>query len=252
MARFNRFGAVYTDVLAMFPGSDVTDYVDGGASGQTAVEAVLDRITREVAGALSPEVYRQMTQVDCELVVRYATDAQSTATLGLAPVVAGTYHLWQYPNPELLDAGTSQAGDGAWSDFARKPRFGIGELTGYSITASSGAITGLALALGNQLFASYDVNVDSSSFSMPSVKDIVLLGAAAEMGARLYSEGESSWKLVDEYRARYRGSFEQSDAGAMGKALLGDWVPDELRKLNYWTEVERRSLDVKSVRLYRG
>ncbi len=245
MARFNRFGATYDQVVALYPGSVLADYDDGGAAGQTKIEAVLDRIARDVSAALTPEAYRQMTEVDCEEVVRYATADQTTATLGLLPATAGTLHLWRYPNPELGYAGSS-VGDGSSSDaFTRKPRFGVNELTGYTLTAATGAIADItALAVGERLFASYNVNVDAATFAMSSVADLVILGTASELGARLYSHDMQEWKLVEEYRTRF--------ATQMAGARAGEWIPDELRKLRYWTELERTSDDVRSVRLYRG
>lgn len=235
MARFNLFGSVYTSVVAMYTGASATDF-----GGQSAIEAVMARITRDVSAALSPDAYRQMTEVDCEEVVRYATAGQTTATLGLPPVVAGTLHLWTYPSQDWSGMPGSYSSD----EYTRKPRFGILETTGWTLTASTGAITGLSLSLGDRLYASYNVDVDSVSFSMPSLADLVVLGTAAEMGARLYSAGTEEWKLVEEYRTRY--------AAQMTTAREGAWIPDELRKLRYWSELERSSEEVRSVRLYRA
>lgn len=243
MARFNRFGATYAQAIALYPGTVIADYDAGGGSGQTKVEAVMDRITREVASALTPDVYRQMTEVDAQEVVRYATDGQSTATLGLVPALTGTYHLWAYPNINLADSRLADLGEyGEW--VYRKPGKGVNELTGYSVTASTGAITGLSLSTGDRLYATYDVDVDSASYSLASVADIMLLGVAAELGSNLYTEGTQEWKAVTEYRDRYNKWLEALREGA--------WVPDELRKLTYWTEIERTSSEVKSVPWSRG
>jgi hypothetical protein len=243
MARFNRFGAVHTQVLALYPGADLADFDDGGAAGQAKIEAALDRAAREVASALTPEVYKQMTEVDCQEVVRYAAAGQATATLGLVPVVAGTLHLWRYPNPEWVGGG-ARGGYGTSADYHAKPRLGVAEHTGHSLTTTTGALTGLSLSEGDRLFASYDVYVDSASFAMPSVADLVAQGAAAELGAQLYSHEMQEWKLVEEYRTRY--------AAALAAARSGEWIPDELRKLRYWTELDRTAQEVRSVRLYRG
>ncbi len=37
MARFNRFGKTYTDVLGLFPGAALTDFDAGGANGQAKI-----------------------------------------------------------------------------------------------------------------------------------------------------------------------------------------------------------------------
>lgn len=257
MARYNRFGAVYTDVMAMFPGTILADYDGGGDSGQTIIEGVLDRIAREVASSMTPDVYKQFTEVDCQQIVRYATAAQTTASLGLVPVIAGTLHIWIYPPLAALELNERSDGGPVDDFWYRKPVLGYNEETGFSLNATTGAVTALReLNAGERVFASYDVDVDNAAFSMPSVKDIVVLGAAAELGSRLYSDASQEWKLVDEYRSRYRGAMQSTpgqEGGTMGRALAGTFVPDELRKLTYWSEVERKSDEgVGSFRRYRG
>lgn len=238
MSKYNRFGAVYTDVIGLYPGTVVADYDAGGANGQAKIEAVLDRITMEVAAALTAEVYRQITQVYAEEVVRYAVGGQTSITLGLKPIVAGTLHLWRYPGPG------ANAGQG-WGDdwYLRGPVPGLNEVpTGnYSVNVTTGVVTlsGLSLSAGERVFASYDVDIDAATFSLPSVAYLVILGAASELGAVLFSTGAQEWKLVEDYRERYRGRYVVQEGGAMAKAFAGNWIPDELRRLNYWKEVER-------------
>ena len=250
MARMNRMGAVYTDVLSLYPGTVAADYDAGGASGQTKIEAVLDRTTREVAAALTPDAYRQMTQVNAELVVRYATAGQTTATLGLLPAIAGTLHVWRYPmlGADAADIFSRQS-DQYWVDwYGKPPQLGVGEVpsANVSLVAATGVITLPAgtLSLGDRLYASYDVDVDSASFSMPSLRDIVLLGAAAECGRWLFSQGTQEWSLVEDFRTRYVAMITAMREGAL--------VPDELRKLSYYEPVERNSPEVTSVRIWRG
>ncbi len=255
--RFNKFGAVYTSILAMYPGTILADFDGGGANGQTVIESALDRIAREVASAMTPEVYSQITQVDCEEIVRYATANQTSLQLGLTPVVAGTVHLWKYPPLFALETGIGT--DGGWTAewYYRKPVKGYGELiltTDYTVNATTGAVTLVAgLNAGDRIFATYDTDVTAATYSLPSVADLVLLGTAAELGARLYSDAQQEWKLVEEYRARYRGAFDTPEGGFTGRALSGTWIPDELRALNHWKEVERDAASgVSSIRMYRG
>ncbi len=243
--RFNYFGAVYTDIVSMYPGTILADYDGGGASGQTRIETALGRISREVASAMTPEIYAQITQ--------------TTANLGLTPTVAGTVHLWVYPPLAAMEirnyglSGNLTGNFAAIDDWYRKPTVGFNEATSYSITAATGAITGIpALNVGERVYATYDIDVSSASYSLPSVADLVRLGTAAELGARLYSDAQQEWKLVDDYRTRYRGAFESSEGGQLGRALKGTWLPDELRALNYWKEIDRKSeAGVSTVRFYR-
>ncbi len=258
--RFNKFGAVANDVVAMYPGTILADYDAGGTGGQAVIDSVLDRIAREVASAMSPVAYKQITEVDCQEVVKYATAAQSSFTLGIAPVVSGSVHIWVYPSLASLELRTYGAQSDlyqmSYDEYYRKPVLGWGEvaLSDYSVTASTGIVSyvGPALGVGARVYATYNTDITADTFALPSVADIVLLGTAAELGARLYSEGSQEWKLVDEYRSRYRGAFDASDSGVMKRALSGEWIPDELRALTYFEELDRKSEQVASVRIYRS
>lgn len=246
MTRFNNWGLAYTDLLRMYPGTIVADYDGGGANGQTVIEDSLARISREVASALTPEVYEQMQHVDAELIVRYATEGQASATLGLSPSIAGTLHLWRYPSEAILgytDASSSLVDE----YYFKKPCKGINELvlnTDYTVSAETVTFTGASLSLGERVFATYDVDLDDEDFAMPSLADISLLGSAAELGSRLYSEGTQEWALVTGYRDRYNA--------AMAAMKDGAYVPDEMRALSYWVDIEAKSNQVRSVRMYRS
>ncbi len=131
--------------------------------------------------------------------------------------------------------------------YYRKPVVGYCELVlGTDYTVSNNTITWLrSLNVGERVYASYDVTVTDSTFSLPSVRDIALLGSAAELGSRLYSEGTQEWKLVTQYAERYKEWLDRITKGV--------WIPDELRALNYWKDVETSSNpQISSVRVYRG
>ena len=252
--------ATTAQVLAMFPGAVVTDFDAGGPNGAANIQVVLDRIAREVAAALLPECYRQMTQVDAEEVVRYAVDGQTAFVTGLTPLLVNSIHIWRYPSLAALMPGTvygSQQIASTYGDWAfRAPVRGFNEIpaANYTINLTTGAIAlqSISLTAGERVFASYDVDVTVAAFAMPSLGDMVVLGTAAELGKRLYSDGQQEWTLVSEYRDRYRGQFVNKEGGAISKAFAGDFVPDELRALTYWAPVERTSSEVASIRVFRG
>jgi hypothetical protein len=242
MPRFNRFGATYADVVAMYPGSVLADYDAGGAAGQAKVEAALDRAVRRFSMALAPDVYRQMTKVDAEMPVRYATEGQTSFALGLGPMNSGTLHVWRYPSLYTIESL------GLGGAYSQKPEFGVLEELGWSANTVGAVVTvtlaSPAMSKGQRIFASYEVDVDNAAFTAQSVADLSLYGAAVELGAFLYSEGTQEWKLVEEYRKRWED--------ALKAATEGGWVPDELRKLNYWEAVERASNEVLSIHRPRG
>ena len=244
MSKYNRFGKIFSDVSAMYPGSATADYDAGGANGQAKIEGALDRATLEVAGAVSADVFRAMTRVVAEEIEDYAAAGQTSLNLGLFPVVAGSVHLWIYP---LLYSGVSAYGQDSY--YYQAPQNGLNEVStsSYAVTASTGAITysGTALTAGNKVYASYNVDMDNASFSCAALGNIVLLGAAAELGEQLYSQSTQEWLLVTQYRTRYNELME----------LLrkGELVPDEIRRLTYYQEIERSGGgDVYSVDLSRG
>jgi hypothetical protein len=242
MSTYNRFGAVYTGVIELYPGTVVGDY-----GGQTIVENEMDRITREVAASMMPNVFEQMTQVRAEWVVRYATAAQTGFTLGMHPVTAGTVHLWVYP-PIAAYVSQNLPGYFMAPAYYREPTKGVMEVasTDYSVTASSGAITysGSALQAGARVYASYDVDMDNASFSLASLADAVVLGAAAALGSKLFSDATQQWQLVKDYQARYNAKIAM--------LMDGKLIPDEVRRIKYWEPVERISPSWGIVDLKRG
>lgn len=244
MATYNAFGAVYTTVLSLYPDTSITDFTDAAT-----ITAALNRIARDVAMAMPAELLGQISVVDCEMPVRYATAGQTTFTLGLFPINSATLHLWKFP-PLAAFEGTFNFGLNPYSDiYFRKPVLGYNEIASgnYSVNATTGVVTlsgdlGSGLTVGERIYASYNVSVANSSYSLPSVADIVAYGAAAELGEQLYSESMQVWALVASYRKKYDGYIELIRAGK--------WVPSELRLLFWWTDIEP-SGSAGSVRVYR-
>ena len=185
MSRYNRFGKVYNDVIACYPGTVLVDYDAGGANGQTKIEDALDRATMETAASLSPDVFTALTRVNAEEVVAYAAASLATWTLGTAPIVAGSVHLWIYPLVPPAGSGWTgtSVSDYFDGDTYAPPSIGFNEVptTSYSVTASSGVTTytGRAISAGERIYASYSVDVDNSTFTSAMLGQIAVLGAAA-------------------------------------------------------------------------
>lgn len=246
MSRYNRFGKVFGDVMRCFPGTVVADYDAGGANGQTNIESAMDRATMEVAAALPPAVFNALTNVQAQEVISYASAGLASFTLGMVPVIAGSVHMWLYP---LLPPPGGMWNASLWSaEWFRPPTIGFLEAptADYVVTASTGAIsyTGRAVNLGERVFASYSVDVDNAAFSSLMLGQVAVLGASAELGELLYSQGTQEWALVTQYRERYQSLMDQLKDGSL--------IPDEVRKLKYFTEVERTNNEVRSVRFLRG
>lgn len=156
---YNRFGAVYTSVIDKYPQTVIGDY-----GSQANVEEAIDRACDQIANALTPAHYRALTQPELEMVVVRATAGQTSATLGLKPVVAGSVHLWRWQPSSFLAkpalATDDYAGDSLTETDAAL--FSVVALTGV-VTLSSG------LAVNDQVYATYVVDVAAATFSMPSL-----------------------------------------------------------------------------------
>jgi hypothetical protein len=231
MGSYNSFGATEAALLRCFPGTAAADY-----GGSTAISESLARIARELAGAMTQASYRALAEmVELQMVEDFASEGQTTVTLGVAPYLAGTLHLWRYARTDdLSEEPVWDENELAWTG-----------VSGQTVTLTSG------LSRGDRVFATYEIDPENVTFSWPSCADLVIYGAAAELGARLFSEGTQQWELVKEYKEKYQGIVEEG--GALARAREGAWVPDELRTLKFWKDIERsESKSFDSVRRYRG
>ncbi len=212
----------------------------------------MDRATLEITAAVRPDVFQAITQVNAEWVVRYATLGQNSWTLGMKPAIAGTVHLWNYPL-QIPDGGlgnqVNTSGFTYLDAYYKPPSKGWLEIdpTWYSVNVTTGVVTYTGpqqVQLGDRIYATYDVDTDNAAFSLPQLGNVLVFGAAAELGGAIYSQATQEWALVTQYRDRY---------AALCKQLLdGTLIPDEVRRLNFWVEIERVSPEVKSFRLNRA
>lgn len=230
---YNRFGAAYASVVALYPGTDAADY-----GGQTTIEEALDRAVDRVAQALPEQLYRALTAPDLERVTARATAGQTVLTaVARLPVLTGTLHLWRGQPSDFQDrpVKSTEYGDGRMEEAAST----------FAIVLATGVIT-LASGLNadDQVFVSYDADTTAATFTAPSLARMAVRGAAAELGARLYSESNQEWKLVDKYEQAFFDDLEALRAGNL--------VPDEIRARVYWSEPTPRSSQVGSVALRRG
>lgn len=247
MSNYNRFGKTSASVLSLYPGTVTADYDSGGASGAVNIEGALDRAVFQVAASLPPAVFKAITEVQAQEVISSATAGLTSWTLGLVPVVAGSVHLWLYPLP--VPPGRQQGVSGYFSDdWYRPPAMGYNEVptTDYSVAASTGVVTytGRTIGAGERVFASYTVDHDNASFTSPMLGQTAVLGAAAELGTLLYSRSTQEWALVTRYAEQFAAMLAQLKDGSL--------IPDEVRKLKYFIEIERSNNEVRSVPFYRG
>jgi hypothetical protein len=229
VSTYNQFGARYDKLLKLYPDTPSKDF-----GSEQAIEEAIARNARQVASALTPNVYKQMTEPELELVVRRATAGQTTAQLGLKPIVAGSLRMWIVYQGAIIDPR-----------IIPRPIPGIGECS-FSVNVTTGAVTAISPALqaDDQVYASYQVDTEHSSFALPSLAELAVYGTAAELGTQIYSQAQDEWALVKQY----------NDTWVAGIAALreGTFIPDELRAMRWYVEVERSSGQIGSFSLPRG
>jgi len=229
MSLYNRFGAVYTDLPALYPGTVAADM-----GGQAAMEDAIDTAVDRIVAALPETSFAALTHPKLCRVVRRATSGQTAVSIPLYPVVANTLVVWS-GQPYQFEEPDRDDGEG-WPD----------DRTDWTLTEADGSLVlATGLALEDHLYASWEVDVDNASFAADSLARLALRGAAAELGARLFTEATQEWKLVDAYRML----FDQ----ALAAFKDGSRIPDEIRRLTWWEEVLRREPGgIHSIRISRG
>jgi hypothetical protein len=231
---FNRFGATAAQLPPLYPGTINTDF-----GGDTAIEGAIDRAVDLILGSLSPRVYQTLIEPDLVRLVQRATAGQTALpAVPLLPMVADSIHVWT----------------GFPTEFQVRPRKlydpqgdGLVDLPAdrFSAVLATGVITlTQPLQADMQVYVSYRTNPNSASFVLPSLARLAIRGAAAELGARLYTQGTQEWLLVDEYRTQF--------IDELARLRNGDSVPDEIRLAVFWQEIDRVSNQVSSVQMRRG
>lgn len=232
---FNRFGAIFSGVVSLYPGTAADDY-----GGQATIEEAIDRAVDKITSVFPETLHNQIVSPDFLLVVQRATAGQTTFTVPMLPALAGTLRVW-VGQPQLFQE-RPQYYPGKWDDK------GLVEIdsTKYTVNVASGAGTlTYGMQFGDQVFVSYDLDVSNAAFSAPSLARLALRGAAAELGSRLFSEANQEWLLVDKYQTSFDSDIESMASGA--------WIPEEWRFLKWWKEVEKRTAgSASSIKLPRA
>lgn len=219
MASYNRFGTTATTLLTYYPGTVADDF-----GGTTVIEAALDRAARRAMTALPTAVFDLLIEPEAELLTDYATDGQTSFTIGQTPIVDGSVHLFRYacrpngkPSYSNCQSATDLSDGEVDSDF-------------FTVNNSTGAVTlsGLEASEGEHWYASYRVDMEAAGYSEDSLADVTYWGAACELGRKIYTEATSEWGLVTSYCEQWQ-SF-------IADAKAGEWMPASIRSLRWWSE----------------
>ena len=208
MATYNNFGATVSEVVASYPGIAVDDL-----GGTAVAQAVVDRAARTVLAALPESVHRILTDKVSLEVVSSSGRPGTVFKLGVSPVVDGSVYLFRSDGrPNVRPVIDSVYED---TNFTQVDQ---------TITLAT------ALLDTEWLMATYRIDPTDASFAWPSVADIVVWCAAAEIGARLFiSSPDGGMELVTTYRDKCEASL---------KALAaGEWIPEEVRSLGFYDDI---------------
>ncbi len=116
-----------------------------------------------------------------------------------------------------------------------------------AVVVATGVVTFTTpLNRNDQVFATYEVDVENASYALLSLQDLALTGAAAMGGSKVYPQASSQWQYVNDQKEAWLSGLE-------GLAK-GDWIPAELRTALWWKAPEPQANDetIGSVRKYRG
>lgn len=226
-ADMNVFGASEAELLAQFSLAGYTaTAADLGGSAYIADE--MSSAAYAIIQALPDDTLRRIQEPELLRIVSRATAGQTAATLPLVPAVVGSVHIWT-GQPSVFNSRPVLATD-QWHGGSEPPS-AQPELP-ESLFSVSGATVAFvnALARNDQVYATHIVDVGNASFAMPSLASVVIDGAVAAIGSKLYTQANAEWAFISRKGEQFSQMIQDlADAKA---------IPPEVRVLQWWSEPE--------------
>lgn len=254
---FNRFGAIYDSVLLKFKLAGYDPAADD-FGGILAIEAELDDAVRAIVQAMPVRVRDSLTLPELMMVEARASAGQTAFTLKIIPTITGKAHVWVGPPQAFTEKPILQTdpwnrnngfmlSNGVFNNAT--PPGAIVELPEdkFSIVAATGVGTLVdACNRNDQIYVSYQVSQDAVTFSIPSLADLAITGAAAMLGSKVYPQASSQWDYVAKLMEAWASGIEG--------LMKGEWVPAEIRTIQWWQAPEPNAADGRlgSVRKFRA
>lgn len=253
MSAYNAFGADEDAVLRVFATGGYTPAADD-FGGSAAIQDAIQDAAHAVAQAMPLPMLRQLTEPDLELIGPRAAEGQSVFPFGTGPVIAGTVHVWAgspssfASRPVLATSPWDRGNVGTWRSPSATPAGALVELPEDAFTVDVGAgvvILSVSRVRNDMVYASYRVAVDDPAFAVPSVAGMVVTGAAAVLGGKVFPQATSEWAYVQRLAEEW--------AGYLGEMAAGRLTPPELRVRRWWAPAEKtQEGGLGSVRRLRG
>lgn len=225
----NWFGASIEDIARLLPGVAIADFGNGDEQrARVNLSGDFDEATRRVLEACPARVYDLLHRVVGELIVERGTAGQTTCYLSLPAAVSTSLYLFKNygecpVNPDPNDALASAE----ISNVTRVADTSSPYNMAWRVTLAT------ALALGDTIHATYDLDVTSALYCFGDLADIVRRLVVANAGGRIYSMSDTVWSLVSESG---KVADERLQALADGKL-----IPTQLRRLKLCADFERTS-----------
>lgn len=251
---FNDFGATRAAVLLKFKlAGYIPDVEEFG--GDDAVDDAMADAVHGIVQAM-PALVRDSLQLPSLLKIEArAATGQTSAFIRLVPLVPGKVHLWQgqpamFTSQPVLQTNpwreNQTGGVQAPSPTPPSALWENAEDT-FSVDYETGEVTLVnPLNRNDQVYVSCEVAIDDPAYALPSLADLVAAGAAASLGFKVYPQASSQWEYVTRLGTGYADTV---------KALAaGEWVPTELRTLQWWKAPEPDAAEgrIGSVSKYRA
>ena len=254
---YNYFGATIANTLLHYASGSYTP-TSADFGGDTAVNLRLEQATQQVIAALPPRVFQNLIRPDLLMAVPRTTPGQTQFTLPFAPLIPGHVRIWTghpsifltrpllrtdpfFSNALAFGAANPNAYPAQSTAAVEKP------MSAFSVNDTTGLVTLLDAGLPQdwRVFASYYVDPEQSTYSIPSLGRLIEMGAAWELGSLVYSRATDAWAQVENLGTKYVKILE-----SMNK---GETIPDELRLLQWWQPVEKTNeRQIGVVRFSRG
>ncbi len=171
-----------------------------------AVESLIQLFYTNLVGQMSRTTFLMLNRPDRQLLVKYATDGQTTATLGIQPIIAGP-ETFLYTDPDFYNSDRNFKGVELVSQ------------------ATNGVVTFQSLGAGCSIWASY--KTDFAQLDIPSLANILMYGV---LGQLLISNVTTEKDI--ELAKFFIGMWDD----ALEKIADNEWFPAEYRALEFWND----------------
>jgi hypothetical protein len=210
MSVYNNFGATNDMVVNCYTGTVESDYTSADA-----LTEVIDRAAYEVLGCMPDRVHQVLTEQVTNEALSIGGQTGTSFSLGLSPAVEGSAYAFVSDGRPAVTPEINGA---------------------YAIGSDQYSQSGQTLTLVNSLvetqwlLATYRINPTSATFAWPSMQQPIVIIAAAEAGARLYTgTAGGNTDLVQRYE----------DQANMWRERIknGEWMPNEVRELTFYNDI---------------